>query len=109
MIKAVSLSSEWISEKKKRFSKDPTIVEAMIYALYLLEHLRHTDLEFTFKGGTSLVLLLDQPKRFSVDIDIVLNPSITRDILEAHLSKIVASSAFTGMELDERRSFNHCY
>jgi hypothetical protein len=105
MIKAESLTSEWISERRKKFSKDPTIVEAMIYALYLLEHLRHTGLEFIFKGGTSLVLLLDQPKRFSVDIDVILNPVITRDILEAHLSTIVSSSSFTGMELDEKRSF----
>ncbi len=105
MIKSESLSSEWISDKRRKISKDPTIVEAMIYALYLLEHLRQTGLEFIFKGGTCLVLLMDQPKRFSVDIDIILNPAITRDILEAHLSKIEPSSAFTGMELDERRSY----
>jgi len=105
MIKVESLSAEWISEKRKKFSKDPTIVEAMIYALYLLEHLRRTDLQFIFKGGTSLVLLLNQPKRFSVDIDIILNPAITKDILEVHLSKIVSSSAFKGMELDEKRSY----
>lgn len=105
MIKAESLSSEWISEKRKKLSKDPTIVEAMIYALYLLEHLKQTGLEFIFKGGTGLVLLLDQPKRFSVDIDIILNPAITRDILETHLSKMVLSTAFTGMQLDEKRSY----
>ncbi|MBN1183376.1 MAG: nucleotidyl transferase AbiEii/AbiGii toxin family protein [Bacteroidales bacterium] len=105
MIKVESLSPDWITEKRKKFSKDPTIVEAMIHALYLLEHLRRTELEFIFKGGTSLVLLLNQPKRFSVDIDIILNPAITGDILEVHLSKIVASSAFTGMELDEKRSY----
>ena len=49
-------------------------MEAMIYALYLLEHIQKTDLEFIFKGGTSLLLLMDQPKRFSVDIDIILQP-----------------------------------
>ena len=85
MIKVESLSAVWISEKRKKFSKDPTIVEAMIYALYLLEHLRRTELEFIFKGGTSLVLLFNQPKRCSVDIDIMLNPANTRDILEVKL------------------------
>jgi predicted nucleotidyltransferase component of viral defense system len=75
----------------------------MIYALYLLESLKISDLNFILKGGTSLILLLDQPKRFSVDIDIILNPLFTREILEAHLSKIVVSSVFIGMELDERR------
>jgi len=58
MIKDESLSAEWISEKRKKYSKDPAIMEAMIFALYLLEHLKKTGLEFTFKGGTSLILLL---------------------------------------------------
>jgi len=105
MIKPESLSAEWISERRKKFSKDPAIMEAMIHALYLLEHLKLTGLEFIFKGGTSLVLLMDQPKRFSVDIDIILKPTVTKEILETYLSKIVATSAFTGMELDERRSY----
>lgn len=29
------------------------------------------ELNFIFKGGTSLVLLLDPIKRFSVDVDII--------------------------------------
>ncbi len=105
MIISESLSSDWISARRKKYSKDPAIMEAMIYAFYLLENLKITDLEFIFKGGTSLVLLLDQPKRFSVDIDIILKPSVTKEILESHLSKISTSSAFTGMELDKRRSY----
>ena len=105
MIKKESLSADWISVKRKKYSKDPAIMEAMIYALYLLEHLKRTDLEFIFKGGTSLLLLMNQPKRFSVDIDIILEPSVTKEVLESHLSKITASSAFTEMELDERRSY----
>ncbi len=105
MIKAETLTAEWISERRKKFSKDPAIMEAMIYALYLLEHLKLSGLEFIFKGGTSLVLLMDQPKRFSVDIDIILSPTITKVILEAYLSKIVMSSTFMEMELDGRRSY----
>lgn len=105
MIKNESLSADWIAEKRKIYSKDPAIMEAMIHALYLLEHLKLSGLDFTFKGGTSLVLLLDKPKRFSVDIDITLKPEITREILESHLSKIPEASAFTEMKLDERRSY----
>ena len=105
MIKTESLSADWISERRKKFSKDPAIMEAMIYALYLLEQLKLTDLEFIFKGGTSLVLLMEQPKRFSVDIDIILSPTISKELLEVHLSKIVSSSAYIKMELDERRSY----
>ena len=69
MIKVESLSAGWITKRRKKFSKDPTIMEGMIYALYLLERLKLTGLDFIFKGGTSLVLLMDHPKRFSVDLD----------------------------------------
>lgn len=105
MIKIESLSAEWIAEKRKKYGKDPTIMEGMIHALYLLEQLKLTDLDFIFKGGTSLVLLMDQPKRFSVDVDIIVSPTISKDKLEAFLSKIVESSVFTRMVLDEKRSY----
>jgi predicted nucleotidyltransferase component of viral defense system len=94
MIKVDSLSTPWITEKRKKFRKDPTIMEGMIYALYLLERLKLTGLDFIFKGGTSLVLLMDQPKRFSVDIDVIVSPSIDKVKLEEYLSKIVGSSVF---------------
>jgi len=47
-------------------------MESMVHALYLLEQLKLTGLDFIFKGGTSLVLLMEQSRRFSVDIDIIL-------------------------------------
>jgi len=70
MINIDSLSADWIAEKRKKYSKDPNLMESMIYALYLVEQLKMTDLDFVFKGGTSLILLMPKPKRFSVDIDI---------------------------------------
>ena len=62
-------------------------------------------LEFIFKGGTSLILLMKEPKRFSVDIDIIISPKISREELEKYLSEIEKTSAFERMELDERRSY----
>jgi len=76
-------------------------MESMVYALYLLEQIKLTGLDFIFKGGTSLVLLLEQPKRFSIDIDIIVSPSVKREKLEKYLSKIVEASAFLRMEFDE--------
>lgn len=105
MIDIKSLSVEWIAEKREKYSKDPNLMESMINALYLLEQLHFTGLDFIFKGGTSLVLLMEEPKRFSVDIDIIVNPKINREELEMFLSKIVASSAFVRIELDEKRSY----
>lgn len=105
MIDLKSLSSEWIAEKRKKYSKDPTLMESMIYALYLLEQLQLSGLDFIFKGGTSLILLMQKPKRFSVDIDIIINPKIEKEELEKFHSKIVETSAFTRKELDERQSY----
>ncbi len=106
MIDIKSLSAEWIAEKRNIYSKDPNLMESMIYALYLLEQLQLTGLDFIFKGGTSLILLLDEPKRFSVDIDIVISPKIQKEDLEKHLSKIIEAGVFTKIQLDEKRSYN---
>ncbi len=105
MISEHSLSAEWLSEKKSLYSKDPSIMESMIYALYLLEKLQDTGLEFTFKGGTSLILLLEKPTRFSVDIDIIVSPTVQKEQLEEFLQQIPINSRFIRMELDERRSY----
>jgi hypothetical protein len=105
MIDPKSLSAEWLTEKRKKYNRDPGIMENMIYALHLLEQLKLSGLDFIFKGGTSLVLMLEQPQRFSVDIDVIVRPDMTREELESHLSKIVASSNFTTIRLDERRSY----
>lgn len=105
MIDLKTLSAEWIAEKRKKYSKDPTLMESMIYALYLLEQLQLSGLEFIFKGGTSLILLMEEPKRFSVDIDIIVSPKVSRGELEKHLSEIEKVSVFERIELDERRSY----
>jgi hypothetical protein len=104
MIDKVSLSPEWLAEKQNEYRKDPSLIESMIHALYLLERLKLTGLDFIFKGGTSLLLLLENPARFSVDIDIIINPVINRETLESHLEEIL-DKVFTKMELDERRSY----
>lgn len=102
MIDLKTLSADWIAVKRKKYCKDPTLMESMIYALYLLEQLQLSGLDFIFKGGTSLILLMKEPKRFSVDIDIIVSPKISKEELEKHLSKIEETSAFTRMELDEK-------
>ena len=105
MIDIKSLSAEWIAEKRNKYRRDPNLMESMIHALYLVEQLQLTGLNFIFKGGTSLILLMEEPKRYSVDIDIVISPKMSRAELEKFLSKIVAKNIFTRMELDEKRSY----
>ncbi len=106
MIKEHCFTDEWLdSFKKQKEHKriDKAILEKMIYALHLLERIKANGLEFTFKGGTSLVLLLEEGNRFSIDIDIICNTD--RETLETILKKVIDSSNFKSFELDEHRSY----
>jgi hypothetical protein len=78
-------------------------MEKVIYALTLVEQLVQTALNFTFKGGTSLLLILPEPKRFSIDVDIVTTE--TRQRVEDALTTICKNAIFTKWELDEFRSY----
>lgn len=76
MISNQSRTKEWIMQTRKiAAGKDPILIEKMIMALTLVENLRLSGLDFIFKGGTCLTLLLGKPSRFSIDIDIVLPKS----------------------------------
>ncbi|MCF8299282.1 MAG: nucleotidyl transferase AbiEii/AbiGii toxin family protein [Melioribacteraceae bacterium] len=106
MFKEKCFTEEWLQSFKKQAQHrriDVNILEKMIYALHLLEQLQQNGLKFTLKGGTSLVLLLDEGNRFSIDIDIISDTK--RDELEAILKKVIDSSRFTGFELQDHRSF----
>lgn len=112
MIKPACFEKEWIENfrKQREFSRiNPPVLEKMIHALYLLQNLKKQGLDFVFKGGTSLILLLENANRFSVDIDIVLNRKYendsTRKEIESVLSEIVSNSNFRGWALDEKRSY----
>lgn len=99
-------TEEWLQSFKKQPAHrriDVIILEKMIYALHLLEQLQQNGLKFIFKGGTSLVLLLEKGSRFSIDIDIISNTD--REELGATFTKVIDSSRFTAVELEEHRSY----
>ncbi len=76
MILPASYTPDWIREKRKKYPKsDPAIMEKVIHALSLVESLAQTGLSFVFKGGTSLLLILPEPRRFSIDVDIIRTES----------------------------------
>ena len=106
MIKEHCFTDDWLNAfKKQRDHKriDTIILEKMIYALHLLERLKTNDLDFVFKGGTSLVLLLQEGNRFSIDIDIISNTK--REVLENILNEVIETSHFTEWKLDVHRSY----
>lgn len=106
MISEQCFTDEWLEGFKKQKDHrriDKIILEKMIYALHLLERLKSNGLDFVFKGGTSLVLLLEKGNRFSIDIDIISKTD--RKEMELILQKVVDSSNFTSFDLDEHRSY----
>lgn len=106
MIKEHCFTNEWFESFKQKAGHsriDKIILEKMIYALHLLESLINNDLKFVFKGGTSLVLLLEETQRFSIDIDIV--SLMEKEDLEEIFDRVIQTSKFTKWELQESRSY----
>jgi len=102
MILPESLHPDWINSKRDEFHADPIIIEKVIRALILLEALQLSNLNFIFKGGTSLMLMIQEPRRFSIDIDIIIENK-EQDI-EAVLEKVVASTDFIKWEEKIRKT-----
>lgn len=101
MISNETHSKEWLEKTKKRYKgKDPILIEKIIRALTLVEQLKIKGLDFIFKGGSSLLLLLKEINRFSIDIDIVIpgSPGNLAEIFDA----IVDDGLFSRYEEDKR-------
>ena len=58
MINKETHTIQWIDNLRNKLGKriDPKLIEKVIWALTLLEQLQINGLNFTFKGGTALVL-----------------------------------------------------
>jgi hypothetical protein len=100
LISEECLSIEWIKKSSAQNNNaDKILVEKLVRALKLLEGLVEENLDFVFKGGTSLMLLLESTKRLSIDIDIVIESKVD---LEKPFANIVKKKGFTRVELQER-------
>lgn len=68
MIANQCFTKEWITRKREEMgSVDPVLLEKSIHALALLCALSESSLQFVFKGGTSIILLLKEFHRLSID------------------------------------------
>jgi hypothetical protein len=103
MISAQSRTKDWIMGIRgtSRIPTDPILIEKMILALTLLENLSTSGLEFIFKGGTSMLLVLGAPMRFSIDLDIVME---TDQGLEEDILSVLQQGVFHRFEEDKRTS-----
>lgn len=70
-----------------RFDAPQALAEQAVHCLELVAELVKAGLSFQFKGGNSLLLILNAPKRFSIDVDIATDES--REDIEARLDKII--------------------
>jgi hypothetical protein len=84
-----------INSIRLKLKRDPILIEKMVYAFGLLEILSLSGLKFIFKGGTSLILLLKQPKRFSTDIDILVTEENELDLV---LNRLTSFKPFIEFE-----------
>ena len=62
-----------------KYKVDYQLAQRAIFALGLVEALAKTGLQFTFKGGSSQMLLFPSPKRLSTDVDILVEPDCDID------------------------------
>ncbi len=89
--------------KKLRF-RDAGIFEKAVNAFSLLADLLKFYPDLIFKGGTSLLLYIFPPVRFSIDIDILLHKKNQKNLFD-DLQKLAAESkVFSLVKEDERKS-----
>lgn len=80
MLSKINFSPTHMEELQRRYLKVSLgVFEMTMYAFGLLERLAQSKLDFVFKGGTSLMLLLPEPRRVSTDIDILVKPGTRLD------------------------------
>ncbi len=103
MIDIQSINIEWISKvSKANRNADKILVEKVIRALLLVEGLAKQNLQFVFKGGTALMLLMNSTRRLSIDIDIILPDSPSN--LDEILNNAAFEQGFIRKELNERNT-----
>ena len=94
MITRENYSIEHIMKLHESSKRDPNLIERVLFAFGLLEALRRVELPFIFKGGTSLLLILDKPMRLSTDIDIIVEPGTEVDVYLEKAAKIFPFKAY---------------
>ena len=105
MISNKSFTPEWLESfinPKAKKKIQPDLLEKMIHALALIEKLAQQDIDYIFKGGTCLTLLLESANRFSIDVDITT--PVAEEEFEKVLDKIIETSHFDSWTPDEREN-----
>jgi predicted nucleotidyltransferase component of viral defense system len=100
MIDPICFEEPWLRDVKSKINPavDIVLLERMIYAFELLGQITKVKNDFIFKGGTSLVLLIPEVKRLSIDIDVV------GEFTEDELLPVIENSIFNELAEDIREN-----
>ena len=114
MLTKDNFTEEYIRNLQSDSRRDPLLLERCVYAFGLLEAITRVGMPFIFKGGTSLMLLLEHPMRLSTDIDIIVRPGTDVDKYIEKASKIFPFVSCTeqkrmGKNNIEKRHFKFIY
>lgn len=101
MIKRETFALDNIQRIQKEYKVDPELAQRAVFALGLVEALRKANLEFVFKGGSSLMLLFDVPKRLSTDADILVSKGCD---IDSFINKVGTIFPFTSVSESVRRT-----
>ena len=101
MISDKNFNKEIINKKSALSDVSNEHFEKLAYALKVLETLVENDIPFVFKGGTSLLLLINEMNRLSIDIDILCTKSEKKSIIEKLLS--IKTDAFGEIYQQDRK------
>ena len=104
MLKKNIFTVEHIRKLQMDTRCDPSLLERVVYAFGLLEALSLTGLDFVFKGGTCLILLLPEPKRLSTDIDILVK---SNTYINDYIQKAAEIFPFVSYEEQVRKRKNN--
>lgn len=102
MIQKKCFTKDWYNAMSKKYKyNDLGIIEKVVRAYSLLDLLSRSRCPYIFKGGTCVGLILgEQTRRLSIDIDIICPPGTN---IEAFLGN-VTDFGFKRVELVERRN-----
>ena len=103
MLARENYTAEHILELRTKTGADPSILERTVFAFGLLEAIRSVGMPFIFKGGTSLMLLLENPRRLSTDIDIIVSHGTDVD---GYIEKAGKIFPFISVEEHKRKGLN---
>lgn len=74
------------------------LCELVVHCLELVSQLSARELSYRFKGGNSQLVLLDDPQRFSIDVDVV--STVEKEEMTAHVEAVTAEcERFTRCEV----------